>query len=570
MPKPFSRASASQADDASQRLVSSRCPECGAPIDFRHVPPDQSQVKCSYCGMLIAIPGRTSRPPTAPINATSGPTLVGSPDDSVVKSGRSCGAVVWSVIILLTVVGTIGVWSTNLLTTTARVISGSVQNDSSSDLPSFQGFTLPTVALPLLPKSRLATAPILLPGDERAPTQMVFATYLDKGSQFIGFDPVAQAETWRSPILGEKYYEMGVAADATRVYIADGASLLALDRATGQILWQTSLTNNIPTACTESDPCLQLIGDQIVALARDGTVQGFVGASGAPLWSRHLNSQPRQFIVNQGQVILVDNDASNRAVVLVLDGVTGDLIYELQPSCTFSNLEMRPHSSDQYIVTPDGSALIVVSSGMYACAWRYSLDDGTLTWTYTSTDVIGPLPFAWSMSSLTLADPVIYFTNAESDTALIYALDSQIPGATPQVLYSIDDYELTVQYPLGDLLFVSAQPGFARDEVELWAIDRGTGERRWQRKLETTHTFDKWVTRPTNQGIFVAVCFWNDDDCRFEVLDLATGTSQGQVRQATGGTFSGAAWRGNEGFLTIDGKLYTLDIRTATVEYTWP
>jgi WD40 repeat protein len=129
---------------------------------------------------------------------------------------------------------------------------------------------------------------------------------------------------------------------------------------------------------------------------------------------------------------------------------------------------------------------------------------------------------------------------------------------------------MIVQYPVGDLLLVSANPDFAREEVELWAIDRSTGERRWQRKLETTHTFDEWVTHPTDQGIFLAVCAWDTDDCRFELLDLATGTSKGQVNEPAGYPFSGAAWRGNQGFLTIDGTLYAIDLRTAAIEYTWP
>jgi outer membrane protein assembly factor BamB len=269
-------------------------------------------------------------------------------------------------------------------------------------------------------------------------------------------------------------------------------------------------------------------------------------------------------------VIVVDNDEGNRAVVFVINGVNGDLIYQLMPSCVFPFIEMRPHSSDQYLLTPDGSALVIVSSGSYACAWRYSLTDGTLTWNYVQPDLNGPLPFAWSMSSLALADPVIYFTRDDNDAIQIYALDSQIQGSSPQLLYSIEDYALTVLYPLGDLLLVSAQPDFARDEAELWAIDRTTGERRWQRKLETTHSFDDWVTRPTDQGIFLAVCFWNVDECRFEVLDITTGTSQGQVRQEIDGSFSGAAWLGNQGFLTIDGKILAINLTTAQVEYTWP
>lgn len=565
MAKPFSRSSSSS--DASHRLVASRCPECGAPVDFRSVPRDQTQVKCVYCGTLIAIPGRTQ--PHTP-EAASPPTIVVTSDGSLVKGGWGCNAVGWMVVILIIFVTGIGVWSTSFITSATRVVSDVVKNDSESDLPSFRPLTLPTISLPLAPKPRLSTAPVVLGGNDTSPTQMVVAATQEDGALLFGFDPEKRAETWRSPLLSEKYYEMGVGADAARVYVADGATLMALDRSSGQIVWQTSLANNIQTSCAASDPCLQTVGDQVVTLARDGTVQAFAGATGAPLWSRRLNSQPRQFLANNDQVILVDNDERNRALVLILNATNGDLIHELEPSCSFPNIDMRPHSSDQFLVTPDGSALLVVGSGTYACAWRYNMSDGALTWSYISPDVNGPLPFTWSMSSLAVADPMVYFVKEEGDDVILYALDSSMAGSTPQPLYSIQDYELTVQYPLGDLLLVSAQPDYAREEVELWAINRSSGERRWQRKLETTHTFDDWVTRPTDTGIFLTVCSWNDDGCRFEVLDLSTGASKGQVRQATGTFFSGAAWLGNRGYLTIDGKIYAIDLATATVAYTWP
>lgn len=576
MPTPFSRLSRGDTsrgntskDNASHRLSSSRCPECGAPVDFRSVPREQVQVKCAYCGTLMAIPGRGHTPPERPR-----PTVVVAPATNT--GGAGCGVVGWSVLILIFVVGLIGISSTTLFTSAKRVFNSMQNNTGQNNAPGEFGevrpASLPAVGFPIAlgPKLRLVTAPILLGGNDNAAAQMVVAAYQDQGSILVAFDPERRAEAWRSPLFSEKYYEMGVGADGARVYVADGATLIALDRANGQTLWQTSLANNIQTACEEENPCLQIVGEQVVTLARDGTIQAFAGATGAPLWSYRLNSQPRRFLTNNDQVIVIDTDANNRAVVLILNARNGDRIFDLQPSCTFPNITMRPHTSDQFLVTPDGSSLLVVGSGTYACAWRYSLADGALVWSYTSPDVQGPLPFSWSMSSLALADPALYFVKEEGDAAIIYALDSRIAEATPQPLYSIEDYEVTVQYALGDLLMVSATPTYARDEVELWAIERSSGERRWQRKLGTEHTFDEWVTRPTDQGIFLALCFWNVDECRFEVLDLTTGTSQGQVRVDGGTPFDGGAWRGHRGYLTIDGALFAVDLRTAQIEYTWP
>ncbi|MCC6456038.1 MAG: PQQ-binding-like beta-propeller repeat protein [Caldilineaceae bacterium] len=560
--------------DTSHRLVSSRCPECGAPVDFRNLPRDQAQVKCTYCGTLINIPGRShahtaTSPhtrPTAAVFVTSEPRRV--------KVHRGCGVTGLLVLGLVLLFAGMGLWSTGWMTPAMRLVNQVVSNGTVEGAPDFPPISLPPIEQAFAPKPRLVSAPLRLAGDESAPVQMILTAYQEDGSVLLGFDPAHRLESWRSPTFSERYYEMGLSGDAARVYVADGAKLVALDRATGQTLWQTSLANNLQTTCTAGAPCLQQVGDQVVALARDGTLQGFAGATGAALWSRRLNSTPRQFLVNGDQVIVVDTDESNRAVVLVFNGVNGDLVYELRPACTFPNIEMRPSASDQYLITPDttpdGSALLVAGSGNYACAWRYQLTDGALTWSFIPSDGNGSLPFAWALSSLAISDPMLYFVNVDNDAAQIFALDTQSQGSMPESLYRIENYQLTILYALDDLLLVSAQPGFARDEVELWAIDRGTGERRWQRKLETTHTFDEWVTHPTDQGIFLAVCFWESDECRFELLDRVTGASRGQVREATGGRFEGAAWIDDRGYLTIDGKLYAVNLTSAAIEYTWP
>lgn len=573
MPTPFSRPS-----DSSNRLVSSRCPECGAPVDFRNVPPNQIQVKCTYCGTLITIPGRTitsskatARPPQRPT-----PTIVVSSDGKLGKSGWGCAS--WmTTLIVLAVVG-IGIWSTGFITSATRVVNKVVQDDRENP-PEDNSLSFAYVQQALGPKPRLVTAPYILHGDDTAATQMVAGAYQDNGSIFIGFDPVRRVETWRTPLVSNRNYDMGFASDATHLYIADGATLMAFDRNNGKTVWQSSLANNLQTGCDATNPCLQRVAaprqdnvpkeDIIVSLARDGTMQAFAGGNGAPVWSYHLNSQPRQFMVNDNQVIVVDTDDDNWAVILILNAGSGELLYQLQPDCDFDGFNMRPHASDEFLVTPDGASLLIVGSGTYTCAWRYSLSDGSLAWKYQSPDVVGPLPFAWSSSSLTFADPILYFTNDE-DGAQIYALDTQTEGTAPQLIYQIKGYALTVQYTLGDLLLVSATPSYATDEVELWALDHKTGERRWQHKLGTTHTFDKWVTHPADQGIFVSVCSWNDESCRFQVLNINTGASSGEVRENDGHTYSGAGWLGNQGFLTIDGKIYAIDLNTAQIKYTWP
>lgn len=574
MPSPFSRSSSSP-----NRLNASRCPECGAPVDFRNIPREHTQVKCSYCGTLIAIPGRINAEATRPPVITT--TITATSDGSVTTSNSGCSGIGWSIIVICIIFGVFASTSTSIVTSLLAIFNDSFQNSSNqipdnSSEPNHNSsnkspsLTLPNLQQVLTPPPRLTDKPILLRGDDNAATQMVILAYETDGGRLIGFDPVKRAETWRSSLLSKEYYNALISADSERVYLADAASLMALDRATGDLLWQNSLANNIQTGCSKENSCLQYASDQIIALSRDGTIQSFHGETGAPSWSRRLNSQPRFFMVNQDQVLIVDVDAENRATVLVLDASSGDLLFNLQPVCDFAFITMRPYPSDQFFVTPDGSSLVIVSSGTYACAWRYSLIDGSLAWQYQVPDTNGPLPFTWTRESILMDDPFVYFTNTGGNSTQVYEMDTQSAGATPQAIYTVDDYEIALQFTVGDLLIISAQPDYASDEMEIWAIDLLTGERKWQRKLGTTHSFDDWLLYPTDQGIFTLVCSWNDDTCNFETIDLITATSKGKITQNIGRPFNGISVQGNQGYLTIDGKLYAIDLPTAKINYSWP
>ncbi len=422
----------------------------------------------------------------------------------------------------------------------------------------------------MTPKSRLTGQPYQLVNNDQLGVQLLVTAYQEDGSLLIGFDPTTRREGWRSPLLSAATHELGIFSDAQRVDIADGAALMALDRENGAVVWQTSLANNLQSSCPEQAACLQQIGGQVVALTRDGTVQAFVGATGAPLWSRRLNSTPRQLMAAHDQVLALDTNADNGAIVLVLDSATGDVQHEIAPTCNEEGFGDRAHVSDQFFVTPDASALVVLGSGNYACAWRFDLPDGARSWRYESHGVDPLLPFAWAFGSWAFADPVAYFIDETDDPAQIWTLDTR-NGQTPDApLYSVAQYDLELLQTTENLLLVSAVPTYANDEVELWAIDRTTGERRWQRRLETTHTFDKWLVHPTADGIFVAVCQWNDDLCRFLVLDPETGVSRAEVRHELGGSLVGGAWLGDRAYLTIDGALHVLDLDNAEMVYSWP
>jgi outer membrane protein assembly factor BamB len=288
------------------------------------------------------------------------------------------------------------------------------------------------------------------------------------------------------------------------------------------------------------------------------------------LWSRRLNSTPRQLMAAEDQVLALDTTTDNGARVLVLDSTTGDLTFEIVPTCNEGGFGNRAHVSDQFLVTPDASALVVLGSGSYACAWRFDLADGATSWHYESRGIDPVLPFAWAFGSLAFGDPVAYFVDETEDPAQIWAMDTRAGEKPDAPIYSVDQYDLELLQTTGNLLLASAVPTYATEEVELWAIDRTSGERRWQRRLETTHTFDKWLVHPTADGIFVAVCRWNEDLCRFLVLDPETGVSRAETRHEFGGNLDGSVWLNARAYMTIDGALHVVDLDSAEIDYSWP
>src|SRR5262249_24360779 len=147
---------------------------------------------------------------------------------------------------------------TGVITSTTRMVSEAVENDPVRD-PGYNPLSLPNVQQALAPKPRIVTAPIILASDDKAGQEMVAAAYQGNGSIFVGFDPVERLETWRTPLLSDKYYDMGVTSDADRVYIADGGTLTPYDRNNGKTLWQNSLANNLQTGCEAEHPCLQQV-----------------------------------------------------------------------------------------------------------------------------------------------------------------------------------------------------------------------------------------------------------------------------------------------------------------------
>lgn len=130
--------------------------------------------------------------------------------------------------------------------------------------------------------------------------------------------------------------------DETAVYVTINNELLALDLQTGQQKWGVPLTDAVDGLCTH---CIEVVGDKIVLLTVDSTLQTFNTRNGQSLWAIRLNNAQRpfsaktvsQFVVTNGQIAILDDVKTDTAVpmwaLLLIDLETGKIRSQLSPSC---------------------------------------------------------------------------------------------------------------------------------------------------------------------------------------------------------------------------------------------
>jgi outer membrane protein assembly factor BamB len=389
----------------------------------------------------------------------------------------------------------------------------------------------------------------------------------DDQSALLNFDAEDRALRWRAGSFSRNFTEIAITAGPRFVYVADQGRLTALDRETGEQAWQISLANHLSNPCAD---CLQYMAGYVVALTRDGTLQSFDGNSGLPAWSRRLRTTPRQMFNVGGQPAVVDADDRNRAVFYLLDRITGVEWQVIQPVCHIDGREHTVTPHIPFLVSSDGLRLHVLGSGSSSCAWRYNLVTGDLEWLHHETrgGPVQVLPFSWSGESYLVRDGVLYTTQRDGREGVLRGVDSQ--SGLARELLRVDQYELALEVATPTMLVVQATPTFARNEPELWGVNRETGERRWYAQLDISHSFDTLIVHSGAGGIFVGQCLWEDRVCLFEVLDPDSGVSGGQTRQAIPGSVTGVDWAGDTAWMNIWGKIFAVDAATAQVTLTWP
>lgn len=548
-------------------LSSSECPNCGASIDLSRITDDQTQVKCEYCGSMLNLPKREKlreiQAQTIVIQVNEPEAIKTSYTPPAQKSsGAGC-----ALIIPILILGIIGVvfWQSGMFDMLGITTS-------KSGVPGIPN--LPSIVT----RARVFGSPAPLERVNDGSQEVAYLTLESKASKIINVDMTKQIEKWRSKDFSDRFTDLVMVSDAERVYVADQDKLVALSRENGDVVWESSLAYAISNdyQC-RFNACLRMFGDRVVARLKDGTLQAVDGKTGKPAWSANLNYTSGGLYAALGNPAAIDTvDGKNGAATfMVFDINTGEVKQKIEPECMpergSSLLRAEyPFASDDFQISPDGKALIVVGDGSTPCAWKFDLATGDETWRYTpdrNADMESKLPFMNQDPVLVSEEGV--FVGGEGSNAVVDKLDMQTGEFS--VLFTEKRYRTNPVLADASIVVLLASPNFDSTKKELWGIDSATGQKKWQVNLKVNHGFDDWQLRSSDGGFFLVQTLWEDSKVLMDVIDPQTGVSKGQqVIEMQNPDLNGFDFEGNTAWLNLSGKLHEVDMTSGKVKSTWP
>jgi hypothetical protein len=372
---------------------------------------------------------------------------------------------------------------------------------------------------------------------------------------------------WESQPLGENGNSWVVTYGDTMVFVANEARLFALRRETGEVAWEAPLTDSIAdNICHE---CLQVFADVVVALPQDGELQAFEVATGAPRWSKRLREPTRQ-LVRVGDLVGAPDSLStgdSSGALFLYQAADGTLAGKIEPTCA------PPGGSEQGVsyymdtaVSPDGRTLAWLIGTTPVCLVSYDIASQKLSRTamadYNSSD-LGERTSLWAGDTLYL-----------SDTDQIYAVGPQ----QARMLLRAEDYDLWPVAANANTLLVEARRSRGSSRYELWAVDLGSGERRWAHVLEADDPMEyrndtaDFVATLVGDSVALVEQHAEPEQVVFELLGLNDGASRARATLSVndaGSFIRGAIWGNAHVFLTID-ELYGVELSSGRTVSHWP
>ena len=518
----------------AQKPQSLVCPSCGAPLKVKE---DQTRVECQYCHATVELP-QDEQPP-----------ILISPPTIEYHYAQPRRRLAWIFIpVLLLVAGAFALPFILIASDTTRTTTPGVSINS-------------IVNARLLPDANQVLGITYNSDETRRPALLDF----DQSNPLL----------WQAEPLGEESYKARFLVVAEQVVVAMDTRLAAFKRTDGSLLWETSLSDQIPVGC---DTCLQVAEGRLFALTQIGTLHAYDLASGQQVWNAGLATTPRDLYLFNNSPAVVD-EVDGLPTILVFDPASGQRLQGIAPTCPNYTFDNDPQEFGLY-----DSLWPAADNGFFYVAYGFWEPGCLEKWDAVTGQRVyqALLPEDVTRNDLLHLDTeeAIYFSPASSGQTWLLETGS---GETRQ-LTDEEDYQTRPVAAQGEVVVIEARRTRGSARYELWGVDAGSGERLWQFIPQAEDSFDNtassivdadglFAVHATEGKLVLLQAF--DDPARItlEKLDFQNGVSQGQVSYAVNETsiFSLAVigWREDQVWLDSDGIL-VLDLSSAKVLYSWP
>jgi outer membrane protein assembly factor BamB len=553
------------------------CPSCGAPVELAG-----AVGTCEYCGARLErampAPEEKSAEKKVEVQVVQWPSVQATPVVIQPSGGSSCLGLLIVPIILLFIGG---------------IVAASLWMSGSAMFSSFESFStvIPSfaTAMPNIPVGTpdrtlawsITNGPAaLIPvGDGLSPDVLVSGYHpFDNVYGLLYLEGETHNLRWKSEPV-QVSSSSAIFVGTNHIYVISETDLFAINRTDGATAWQASVVDLVyGHICRD---CLQQIGNSVVVLSQDGTLQAYNADTGQPLWSTLLHEQPRQLVAVNGLVGVYDQESDDAEVDLFLyNPADGTLAHQLSPRCPNESFPDSPQGPGIYtpMYPADGGKTLYIAGGFFepGCLQRWDMTTNTMVWQTTM-----PTDLLRDDANDLVTDTTFYFSNGDIITAINKA------DGTMRELINEPDYAFT---PLGEqagLLLVSARRERGTQRDELWALDATSGERRWQYVPQATGLLNEstgivytsepglWTWHFTNQGVLVLQGRSEPNRLVLETLQLQDGVSTGgqqtiELETTSQWNLEVIGWQGDTVWLKLDDKVAVVDTAEATIRSSWP
>lgn len=543
------------------------CEHCGAKLP----PPDpQGNRTCEYCGSIyhqpapagpqvnIIVGGQSFTPPTVPTYdaAATQQAMAAAGKTAAVSSGAGC---LVTLVILVVIFGAVGV----------AVYAGLQESG-----------TLFGISQPY----RVTEEVQALPGEPTGPVQVnaVASRYENgKSNYYVVRADVSTGQTvWQSASMGDKAYSTQLGIDATHTYVAETTRVYAFRNTDGTTAWQASLSDELVGSCSG---CFTVLGNRVIVTTRDGVLQAFDTATGAPAWTRRFGTPAGKAIVAGSKILVLDREGTTD-ITAVVDPATGVEGGRLPATCVdprFTSRLSTPSTSSLAIAIPGESAVLLGFGTSPTCLQRWDLVTGAQAWNISGDD----LRFDSDADEEALFSPTAVYLRTDEGLSE-FALATGQAAAT----YTFDDgVEATPVAVSDQALVVYAQSTRGTTKYSIMGINPLTKAKAWEVAMGTavpgdgpgantssvTSSESRFVTQLDPGVVRVAQVSGETKQLAFSTVDLATGTqSQPKVTTLDVGpgsfSFGEVAWRGERLTANLGQGLVLFDAANGTTGSRWP